>query len=63
MVKSFESDDGPVWKCLDSKNTDLYDNKIEGVDQLSEKQKALKVSPQVFYLSLSFHERNHFPKG
>lgn len=62
MLKRFESDDGPVWKWLDSKNTGLYDNTIEGVDQLSEKQKSLKVSPKVFYFSLSFHATNRFPK-
>lgn len=48
MVKSFESDNDPVWKCLDSKSTDLYNNKIEGVDQLSEEREVLIVSPQVF---------------
>ncbi|KPM46336.1 hypothetical protein AK830_g217 [Neonectria ditissima] len=59
MLDRFESVNGPVWRWLDSRNNGLYDNSIEGVDSLN--SRATKVSPKVFYFSLSFNATDPFP--
>ncbi|KAM5343760.1 hypothetical protein ACJ41O_012297 [Fusarium nematophilum] len=61
MLTRFESDDGPVWRWLNSNHNGLYDNSIEGVNDLS--SKADKTSEHVFYFSLSFHATNQFPQA
>ncbi|KAH7148167.1 lipase [Dactylonectria macrodidyma] len=60
MLVRMESDNGPVWKWLNSDNNGLYDNSIEGVHDLS--LKAINASENIYYFSLSFHATDPFPE-
>ncbi|RFU82152.1 lipase [Trichoderma arundinaceum] len=60
MLTRLESEDGPVWRWLNSQNNGFYDNSIEGVHGLS--LKTMSTSEKVFYFSLSFHATNPFPE-
>ncbi|KAI9147280.1 Lipase [Paramyrothecium foliicola] len=68
MLTRLERDDGPVARWLFSnnnghffsKNNGLYDNSIEGVNDLS--RKTMHASNNVYYFSLSFHSTEPFPE-
>ncbi|KAJ8116685.1 hypothetical protein OPT61_g1935 [Boeremia exigua] len=59
MLQRLESNPGPLWKWLNSRNNAFYDNSIEGVHDLS--LKAANTSTQIFYFSLSFYATVPFP--
>lgn len=60
MLIRMESNNGPVWKWLNSDNNGLHDNSIEGVHNPS--LDIIKTSEHIYYFSLSFHATDPFPE-
>ncbi|KAI3584138.1 hypothetical protein IWW34DRAFT_842975 [Fusarium oxysporum f. sp. albedinis] len=60
MLIRIESDNGPVWKWLNSDNNGLHDNSIEGVH--NPPLNIIKTSEHIYYFSLSFHATDPFPE-